>query len=177
MQSIAAPRSRPPPPLQPPNKNTPSSIHHLSIHPQVLANLAIIITSEESPAFNAWLTWKDILHLVDIVCCCAVLFPIMWSIRKLREESQFDGKAARSLAKLQQIKDFYLLVVAFVWVTRIGVFLLETFVDYRYKWTVAAVNELAVLTFYVIVGTKFRPAASNPYLRMPSQDGAPTETA
>jgi hypothetical protein len=43
---------------------------------QVLANLAIIITSEESPAFNAWLTWKDLLHLVDIVCCCAVLFPV-----------------------------------------------------------------------------------------------------
>lgn len=42
----------------------------------MLANLAIIITSEESPAFNAWLTWKDLLHLVDIVCCCAVLFPV-----------------------------------------------------------------------------------------------------
>jgi hypothetical protein len=69
---------------------------------QVLANLAIIITTEESPAFNAWLTWKDLLHLVDIICCCAVLFPIMWSIRKLREDSEYDGKAARSLVKLTQ---------------------------------------------------------------------------
>jgi hypothetical protein len=138
----------------------------------VLANLAIIITSEESPAFNAWLTWKDILHLVDIICCCAVLFPIMWSIRKLREDSEYDGKAARSLVKLTQIREFYTIVVAFIWVTRIGVYLMETFVDWRYKWTVSAVNELAVLTFYVIVGTKFRPGASNPYLRAPSQDGA-----
>lgn len=48
----------------------------LLLIPQVLANLAIIITNEESPAFNAWLTWKDLLHLVDIVCCCAVLFPV-----------------------------------------------------------------------------------------------------
>jgi hypothetical protein len=140
--------------------------------PQVLANLAIIITSEESPAFNAWLTWKDLLHLVDIICCCAVLFPIMWNIRKLREDSEFDGKAARSLIKLQQIREFYTIVVAFIWVTRIGVFVMETFVDWRYKWTVPAINELAALTFYVVVGTKFRPAPSNPYLRAPSQDGA-----
>jgi hypothetical protein len=143
-----------------------------AVVPQVLANLAIIITSEESPAFNAWLTWKDLLHLVDIICCCAVLFPIMWNIRKLREDSEFDGKAARSLVKLQQIREFYTIVVAFIWVTRIGVFVMETFVDWRYKWTVPAINELAALTFYVVVGTKFRPAPSNPYLRAPSQDGA-----
>lgn len=153
---------------------TPDTRLLLSLLPlfQVLANLAIIVTSEESPAFNAWLTWKDLLHLVDIICCCAVLFPIMWSIRKLREDSEYDGKAARSLVKLQQIREFYTIVVAFIWVTRIGVYLMETFVDWRYKWTVSAVNELAVLTFYVVVGTKFRPGASNPYLRAPSQDGA-----
>lgn len=139
---------------------------------QVLANLAIVITSEESPAFYAWLTWKDILHLVDIVCCCAILFPIMWNINRLKEDSEFDGKAARSLVKMQQIREFYVIVVAFVWVTRVGVFMLESFVDWRYKWTVPALNELAALTFYVVVGTKFRPADSNPYLRAASQDGA-----
>jgi hypothetical protein len=96
----------------------------------------------------------------------------MWNIRKLREDSEFDGKAARSLVKLQQIREFYTIVVAFIWVTRIGVFVMETFVDWRYKWTVPAINELAALTFYVVVGTKFRPAPSNPYLRAPSQDGA-----
>mgnify|MGYP001807065061 CR=1 FL=1 len=96
----------------------------------------------------------------------------MWNIRKLREDSEFDGKAARSLIKLQQIREFYTIVVAFIWVTRIGVFVMETFVDWRYKWTVPAINELAALTFYVVVGTKFRPAPSNPYLRAPSQDGA-----
>ena len=29
--------------------------------------------------------WRDILHLVDIVCCCLVLFPIVWSIKQMRE--------------------------------------------------------------------------------------------
>jgi hypothetical protein len=33
---------------------------------------------------------------------------------------------------------------------------LESLVDHRYKWVASAINEAAVLTFYVIVGWKFR---------------------
>jgi hypothetical protein len=40
---------------------------------------------------------------VDIICCCAVLFPIIWNIQKLRDESEYDGKAARNLVRLQQV--------------------------------------------------------------------------
>lgn len=32
-------------------------------------------------------SWRDILHVVDIVCCCLVLFPIVWSIKQLRDAS------------------------------------------------------------------------------------------
>ena len=28
--------------------------------------------------------FSDLLHLVDIICCCAILMPIVWSIRHLR---------------------------------------------------------------------------------------------
>jgi hypothetical protein len=51
---------------------------------QVLANLALVITEEESPSIRDWLTWRDIFHVVDIVCCCAILFPIVWSIKQVR---------------------------------------------------------------------------------------------
>ena len=67
---------------------------------QVFANIAIIITEEESPSEKAWFTWRDVFHLVDIICCCAILFPIVWSIKHLREASQTDGKAVRNLEKL-----------------------------------------------------------------------------
>ena len=33
-------------------------------------------------------SWRDILHLVDIVCCCAILFPIVWSIKQARRHPQ-----------------------------------------------------------------------------------------
>lgn len=39
----------------------------------------------------------DVFHLVDIICCCAILFPIVWSIKHLREASQTDGKVGGQL--------------------------------------------------------------------------------
>ena len=47
--------------------------------------MAIVILDENTPASRSWFTWRDILHLVDIICCCAILFPIVWSIKHLRE--------------------------------------------------------------------------------------------
>ena len=67
----------------------------------------------------------NILHLVDIVCCCAILFPIVWSIKHLREASQTDGKAARSLHKLTLFRQFYVMVVSYIYFTRIVVYLLR----------------------------------------------------
>jgi hypothetical protein len=51
---------------------------------QVLDNIAMIVLEETAPGSQGWLTWRDILHLVDIICCCAILLPIVWSIRHLR---------------------------------------------------------------------------------------------
>ncbi len=67
----------------------------------------------------------NILHLVDIICCCAILFPIVWSIKHLREASQTDGKAARSLHKLTLFRQFYVMVVSYIYFTRIVVYLLR----------------------------------------------------
>lgn len=51
---------------------------------QVLDNILMIVIEETAPGSQGWLTWRDLLHLVDIVCCCAILMPIVWSIRHLR---------------------------------------------------------------------------------------------
>lgn len=66
-------------------------------------NVAMVVLEEiskTSPGSSNWLTWRDIFHLVDIVCCCAILFPIVWSIRHLRQAAGVDGKAEHNLQKL-----------------------------------------------------------------------------
>ena len=35
---------------------------------------------------------RNVLHIIDIVCCCAILLPIVWSIRHLRQAAEADGK-------------------------------------------------------------------------------------
>jgi G protein-coupled receptor 107 len=55
---------------------------------QVLAEVAIVIMDENTPASRNWFTWRDVVHVVDIICCCAILLPIVWSIRHLREASE-----------------------------------------------------------------------------------------
>ena len=133
---------------------------------QVLANVAIIIMDEDSPADRDWFTWRDIFHLLDIICCCAVLFPIVWSIKRLREAATTDGKAARNLEKLALFKQFYIMVVAYVYFTRIIVYLLQATLPYQYTWIGDAAGEIATLAFYIMTGFKFQPAQHNPYLSL-----------
>jgi len=61
---------------------------------QVLNNVAQIILEETAPGSTVWLKWRNVLHVVDIVCCCFILVPIVWSIRNLRDVSAADGAAA-----------------------------------------------------------------------------------
>ena len=91
---------------------------------QVVDNLALVVFEEAAPGSRAWLTWRDVLHLVDIACCVAILMPIVWSIRHLREAAAADGKAADTVGKLTLFRQFYVMVVAYVYFTRIVVFLL-----------------------------------------------------
>lgn len=62
---------------------------------QVLTDVAIVVIDELTPASPSWFQWRDLMHFVDIICCCAVLFPIAWRIRHLHEASATDGKAER----------------------------------------------------------------------------------
>lgn len=137
---------------------------------QVFANMAAVIIDEESPAVQDWFTWQDIFHLVDIICCCAILFPIMWSIQSLREASQTDGKAARNLEKLTLFRQLYILLVMYIYFTRIIVYLLTSTLPYQYAWLGELAGELSTLAFFVWIGVNFRPHQQNPYLRLQSED-------
>ena len=110
------------------------------------------------------------LHLVDIVCCCAILFPIVWSIRHLRQAATADGKAGQILLKLTLFRQFYIMVVSYIYFTRIIVFLLAATMPYNWMWLRFACTEMATLAFYLITGFKFMPADENPYLPVRKDD-------
>lgn len=137
---------------------------------QVFAEVAIIILDENSPATQNWFTWRDVFHVVDIICCCAILFPIVWSIQHLKEAAETDGKAARNLVKMRLFRQFYVLVVSYIYFTRIVVYLLRSTMSYKYVWLSDAAGELATLLFYVLTALKFRPHADNPYFAVATED-------
>ncbi|XP_047307196.1 protein CANDIDATE G-PROTEIN COUPLED RECEPTOR 7 [Impatiens glandulifera] len=130
---------------------------------QVVANVAQVVIDENGPYGHDWVTWRQVFLLVDVICCCAVLFPIVWSIKNLREAARSDGKAAVNLMKLSLFRHYYIVVICYIYFTRVVVYALETITSYKYLWTSVVAGELATLGFYVFTGYKFRPETHNPY--------------
>ncbi|XP_059304465.1 protein CANDIDATE G-PROTEIN COUPLED RECEPTOR 7-like [Lycium ferocissimum] len=137
---------------------------------QVVANLAQVVIDETGPFGENSYTWKQVFLLVDIVCCCAVLFPIVWSIKNLREAAKTDGKAAVNLMKLTLFRQYYVIVICYIYFTRVVVYALETITSYRYQWTSVVAAEAATLAFYVFTGYNFRPKTHNPYFAIDDEE-------
>jgi G protein-coupled receptor 107 len=129
----------------------------------VIANVASAVVGETGPFLRDWVTWNQLFLLIDVACCCAVLFPLVWSIRSLRESSKTDGKAARTLAKLSLFRQFYLVVIGYLYFTRIIVYALRTIASYRYRWVAVTAEEVASLAFYLYMFYMFQPMEKNEY--------------
>lgn len=149
--------------LKPYLQNKEKKVLMVVIPLQVIANIAQVVVDESRPYGQDWFTWKQIFLLVDILCCCAVLFPIVWSIKNLREAAKTDGKAAVNLMKLTLFRQYYIVVICYIYFTRVVVYALETITSYKYIWTSIVAEELATLAFYVFTGYNFKPEAHNPY--------------
>ncbi|MBZ3888228.1 Protein GPR107 [Sciurus carolinensis] len=141
---------------------------------QVLANVAYIIIESTEEGTTEYGLWKDSLFLVDLLCCGAILFPVVWSIRHLQEASATDGKgkfpSAINLAKLKLFRHYYVLIVCYIYFTRIIAFLLKLAVPFQWKWLYQLLDEMATLVFFVLTGYKFRPASDNPYLQLSQEE-------
>ncbi|RID55129.1 hypothetical protein BRARA_G02408 [Brassica rapa] len=58
---------------------------------------------------------------------------------------------------------YYIVVICYIYFTRVVVYALETITSYKYMWTSVVASELATLAFYLFTGYKFRPEVHNPY--------------
>ncbi|MBN3319781.1 GP107 protein, partial [Atractosteus spatula] len=215
---------------------------------QVLANVAYIIIESTEEGTTEYGLWKEILFLVDLLCCGAILFPVVWSVRHLQEASATDGKgcehgtvwrrrlvgmslegrgggghdvphtgrrrrphpgiepelfhvrwcgfwalafwhcssscvnliyslafcflplAAINLAKLKLFRHYYVMIVCYIYFTRIIAILIKFIVPFQWKWLYQLLDELATLVFFLLTGYKFRPASDNPYLLLPLEE-------
>ncbi|EYU31712.1 hypothetical protein MIMGU_mgv1a019604mg [Erythranthe guttata] len=110
-----------------------------------VANIAQVVVDETNPFGQDWVAWKHVFLLVDVVCCCAVLFPIVWSIKNLRDAAKTDGKAAENLMKLSLFRKYYIVVICCIYFTRVVVYALEMISSYKYLWASVVAGELATL--------------------------------
>ncbi|XP_046299872.1 protein GPR108 isoform X2 [Marmota monax] len=137
---------------------------------QVLANVAYIVIESREEGASDYGLWKEILFLVDLICCGAILFPVVWSIRHLQDASDTDGKVAVNLAKLKLFRHYYVMVICYVYFTRIIAILLRVAVPFQWQWLYQLLVEGSTLAFFVLTGYKFQPAGDNPYLQLPQED-------
>jgi G protein-coupled receptor 107 len=119
---------------------------------QILDNLALVVVEETAPGSKGWFTAKDIFRLIDIVCCGAILIPLISSIQHLKDAAQVDDKAAANMNKLQLFRQFYLTVVGYVYFTRIIIYLLDATLPFRLSWIGPLITEMATLLFYLVTG-------------------------
>ncbi|KAM8926407.1 protein GPR108 isoform 3-T3 [Lycaon pictus] len=137
---------------------------------QVLANVAYIVIESREEGASDYRLWKEILFLVDLICCGTILFPVVWSIRHLQDASGTDGKVAVNLAKLKLFRHYYIMVICYVYFTRIIAILLQVAVPFQWQWLYQLLVEGSTLAFFVLTGYKFQPAGNNPYLQLPQED-------
>ncbi|XP_053677852.1 protein GPR107 [Anopheles nili] len=137
---------------------------------QVLANVAEIIIAESDEGDKEYSTWRDIVMLVDLLCCGAILFPVVWSIRHLQEAAGTDGKAAINLRKLKLFRQFYIMIVCYIYFTRIIVILLKITVAFKYAWLDEMFKQMATYVFFVLTGYKFRPVSQHPYFSLHGEE-------
>ncbi|KAJ8384658.1 hypothetical protein AAFF_G00199900 [Aldrovandia affinis] len=138
---------------------------------QVLANVAYIIIESTEEGSSEYALWKEVLFLVDLICCGAILFPVVWSIRHLQDASSTDGKAAAmNLEKLKLFRHYYVMIVCYIYFTRIIAILLKVTIPFQWQWFYEFLVEVSTLIFFVLTGYKFRPASNNPYLQLPQDE-------
>ncbi|XP_011285833.2 protein GPR108 isoform X2 [Felis catus] len=137
---------------------------------QVLANVAYIVIESREEGASDYRLWKETLFLVDLICCGAILFPVVWSIRHLQDASGADGKVAVNLAKLKLFRHYYVMIICYVYFTRIIAILLRVAVPFQWQWLYQLLVEGSTLAFFVLTGYKFQPAGNNPYLQLPQED-------
>lgn len=188
---------------------------------QILDNIVLLILQLETEGERLYEDWKGLLHLIDILCCCAALLPIIWQVSILeksadggshlsndgdgeddeeelilqdddrKEESSKEveerplansrvgesphshsmltADQQRAIIKLKLFRNFYLIVITYIYITRVVVYLVGGWVGFKYSWVGSFLNEWATLLFYAASGYIFQPRDEIIYVELSNE--------
>ena len=137
---------------------------------QVIDNIALVVIDESIPGMEQWGAWKNLFRILDLICCGAIILPIVWSIKHLRDAAATSGKSLHNIHKLATFRNFYLLVVSYIYFTRICVYLFQASLPFGSVWLTDLMLESATVAFFVTTGFWFSPESENPLLKVYSSD-------
>jgi hypothetical protein len=81
------------------------------------------------------------------------------------------------MEKLKLFRQFYLMVVSYIYFTRIIVYLVDATLPFRLLWLGDFCAEGATLLFFCVTGYKFRPVPDNPYFKDVDEEDNPSGDA
>ena len=84
--------------------------------------------------------------------------------------SHTDGKAQINLEKLKIFRRFYIMIVCYVYFTRIIVYLLKAAMPFQFEWIDTFFQHVATLVFFILTGYHFQPAPAEFYFRLTDED-------
>lgn len=76
----------------------------------------------------------------------------------------------RSIVKLKLFRNFYLIVVTYIYMTRVIVYLVASWLGFRNTWVGSFLNEAATLAFYTSTGYIFQPRDEISYTELKNEE-------
>ncbi|KAL8174738.1 UNVERIFIED_CONTAM: hypothetical protein K2H54_052502 [Gekko kuhli] len=98
------------------------------------------------------------------------MMDCLWALREGYLGIVGHPQAAINLAKLKLFRHYYVMVVCYIYFTRIIAIFIRFAVPFQWKWLYQVLDEMATLVFFILTGYKFRPASDNPYLQLSQDD-------
>lgn len=135
---------------------------------QVVSNVAMVIIEQTAEGASSWLFWRQILLWVDVICCCLILPAIAWSIRNFKNSK--DERSQKNATRLAQFQQFYLVVIGYLYFTRIISLFIKDSLPFNYIWLPDLLSQLVSMFLFVFTGFRFRPMKENPYTSVKSDD-------
>ncbi|KAF5296016.1 hypothetical protein FQR65_LT10319 [Abscondita terminalis] len=123
---------------------------------QILGKVSFVIFNESELSTLSHETWGTVFRVMDFLCCCCILLPVFCSLRHLRQAKGVYGEH-------YLFRNFYIMIVIYIYFTRIVPFLLHTIVSFQYGWLEQALQEIITYIFLLWTGFKFRPAVHHQY--------------